>query len=769
MVTFAILSLVPLLTLFIYVNHEYKEKLKFEVAQSELLRLEGITNNINLNFEKINFTLGIISNDRAIQELVQISSPHNTGKNSKIKSLWSSQLKELFAQMAISYKEFNQIRILNKSGFEVLQVNQEKGLIFSIKKKYLQSVKDRNYFHEIINLKNDEIYYSPIEFNQELGKVDQDRSLIIRVGKKVYSKSTGDFIGVVIIDFDIKKMLKPLVMMNQSAKKMGRRLIVIDDIGNYLVHSNRENELGLFINKESEIDLNKDTKFTDLISGKRHMSGYNIQEGEFRVWHFVNLQSKGKKKFWVVLSLVDQDQVFSTILKTKKIFTYILILFCFIIIFISTVFSRIITSPIAILSKIADKISNDDYDVDFGDIKGFYEMNILANSFISMIKNLKIANSKISSVFETAVDGIAIISEDGVVQTANESFFRTFGYAKDEIIGKNIKKIMPRPFQDEHDQYLLNYKKTGVKKIIGIGREVKGKTKDGRSLDLYLSVSQFQLEEGVFYSGILKDISIEKKQARDIELRSIELEKINRDLEISNEQLEQFAYIASHDMLTPLRHITAYTQKINDKFRTYSDEASDKWFRYVDEGTLRMRKMIIDLLAFSKVGKGSLVIEVVNLNGIFTKISTQLEEDFKKNNTILKKCELPTVIGCEGLLFQLFQNLITNAVKFRKKDGSVNIIDVTMKEYADSVIVEISDNGIGIKKELRKRAFDIFKQFNSKSEYQGTGIGLSVCKKIATLHGGVITIGGEFGVGSIFTVRILKDATDRIRTYSGGE
>ncbi|MFK7772920.1 MAG: ATP-binding protein [Saprospiraceae bacterium] len=228
-----------------------------------------------------------------------------------------------------------------------------------------------------------------------------------------------------------------------------------------------------------------------------------------------------------------------------------------------------------------------------------------------------------------------------------------------------------------------------------------------------------------------------------------EVKRANEQLTQANEELKQFAYVASHDLKEPLRMIGSYTQIINRKFASDLDEDTQTFFHYVTDGVERMNSLLDGLLKYATVGRGAQELKVVDLNDTILICQANLRLLIGETKTKLEVGELPAILGIGSLLSQLFQNLISNAIKFRNKDTIPEII-VKSEEREDEYLLSIKDNGIGIKEEYKERIFVIFQRLHAKTDYEGTGIGLAICHKIMQRMGGKIWVESEYGKGSTF-------------------
>lgn len=265
--------------------------------------------------------------------------------------------------------------------------------------------------------------------------------------------------------------------------------------------------------------------------------------------------------------------------------------------------------------------------------------------------------------------------------------------------------------------------------------------------------------------NILDDYSEEKKLAEDtqkaviniLEDYSIEkagIEKINIRLRSSNKEIEQFAYIASHDLQEPLRTISNYVGMFSKQYKGKLDERADVFLNSIMSATGRMQALIKDLLDYSRIGKDEMKIPI-NCNLLLKDVLNDMAVTVSENNAEIHSDDLPEVAGYLSGLKSLFQNLISNALKF-KKAGVTPVITITSQSQEHKWLFTFKDNGIGIEEAYYEKLFIIFQRLHNKEEYPGTGIGLAQCNKIVEMHGGRIWVESELNVGSSFYFTIPK-------------
>ena len=250
---------------------------------------------------------------------------------------------------------------------------------------------------------------------------------------------------------------------------------------------------------------------------------------------------------------------------------------------------------------------------------------------------------------------------------------------------------------------------------------------------------------------IVTELTDHREARRQLEAQTDELARSNADL-------EQFAYVASHDLQEPLRKIVSFSQVLERRYRSQLDERADQYIDFIVDGGKRMQQLINDLLAFSRVGRKGAAREPVALGDVVAQAQASLSEAIADAGAEVRVGELPTVDGERMLLVAVFQNLIANAIKFRGEDPPV--VEIAAHDLGDEWEVTVTDNGIGIEEEFAERIFVIFQRLHSREAYEGTGIGLALVRKIVEYHGGHIRLDPAHRGGSRFTIILPKPAEE---------
>ncbi len=348
-----------------------------------------------------------------------------------------------------------------------------------------------------------------------------------------------------------------------------------------------------------------------------------------------------------------------------------------------------------------------------------------------------------NDAIESSINGIVFTDLKGNINYINHSLESMWDYCSDdEIIGRNIIELW------EGRKRCLQVLNEMKDKGSWIG-ELVAKKKNSDLFDVQLSSSIIKNKNGkpmlMMFSFI--DITENKQSER-------RLKQIMKELVRSNEELEQYAYIASHDLKEPLRTVISYLQLLEKRYKTKLDSAADEYIMYAVEGAKHMEQLIKDLLGYSQVGVNTREPQIVNSGIVLGRVLINLQDIINEADVIVTHDKMPEVYADDIQLGQVFQNLINNAIKFRKQTDPE--IHISVKERDSEWIFAVKDNGIGIKNEYKDKIFDIFKRLHIKDEYAGTGVGLSVCKRIIEYYGGQIWLESEFGYGTTFYFTIPK-------------
>jgi light-regulated signal transduction histidine kinase (bacteriophytochrome) len=261
-------------------------------------------------------------------------------------------------------------------------------------------------------------------------------------------------------------------------------------------------------------------------------------------------------------------------------------------------------------------------------------------------------------------------------------------------------------------------------------------------------LSPLESAEGILVTAAIRDISMRKKAEANL------LQKMD-ELNRSNEELDQFASIASHDLQEPLRMVASYTQLLSRRYSGKLDADADEFIAFAVDGASRMQRLIKDLLAYSRVGtKGKELLETSSEKALQQAL-INLRGAIEDSRAVVTYDSLPIVLADEMQLIQLFQNLIGNAVKYQSP-GIPKVHVSAVKNGGEKWMFSVQDNGLGIESQYFDKIFGMFQRLHKREEFVGTGIGLAICKKIVERHGGSITVESQSGQGSTFRFALAE-------------
>lgn len=356
----------------------------------------------------------------------------------------------------------------------------------------------------------------------------------------------------------------------------------------------------------------------------------------------------------------------------------------------------------------------------------------------------------IVDILESIGDAFFTLDKEFVVTYWNNIAETLLGVPKESILGQCLWDVFP---DAKTLPSYFNYTKVLNEKITVHFEDYY------EPVHKWFEISAYPSETGV--SVFFKDITERKiSNQKMIELNERLLSR-TRELSVSNAELEQFAYIASHDLQEPLRMITSFLTQLEKKYKNQLDEKAHQYIYFAVDGAKRMREIILDLLKYSRVGKLDLNKEQINLNEIIEDIKSLNAKIIKEKNAKFEIGHLPTIYAYKTPIYQIFQNLIDNALKYQKKD-TVPLIKISCEEHDTYWQFAVSDNGIGIEAEYFDKIFIIFQRLHAKDEYQGTGMGLAIVKKAVESLGGNISLESVVDKGSTFYFTILKNISDGI-------
>lgn len=394
----------------------------------------------------------------------------------------------------------------------------------------------------------------------------------------------------------------------------------------------------------------------------------------------------------------------------------------------------------------------------------------------------------LEAVIESAIDGIITIDSRGNILTFNKAAVELFGFQTDQVMGQNIKILMPEPYHSEHDKYLKNYLETRKPKIIGIGREVQGRRKNGEIFPLRLAVSEVILNDRIVFTGIVHDLSklkeaqnqvirLNEKLEEEVEKRTAELEiAINRLLD-SNKKLEfqenelqmalakerelnvlksRFVSMASHEFRTPLSTILSSASLISKYEELDQQEKRLKHVDRIKSAVNNLTGILNDFLSLSKLEEGGIQVfyEEIDIHELCLEINEELKVILKTGQAIRHSHEgIERIQTDKKILKNILFNILSNAIKY---SGEGQAIDCKTQVSPEQIIISVQDKGIGIPVNEQKYLFERFYRASNVENIQGTGLGLHIVLNYLQLLNGSISFESREFEGTTFKISILN-------------
>ncbi|RFB98141.1 PAS domain-containing sensor histidine kinase [Rhizobium leguminosarum bv. trifolii] len=388
---------------------------------------------------------------------------------------------------------------------------------------------------------------------------------------------------------------------------------------------------------------------------------------------------------------------------------------------------------------------------------------ILIFYFMRNNHNLETERVRFGALVRGTPDAVIVIDEGGTIRSYNPAAESMFGYSPQETIGRNIKMLMPEPYHSEHDGYLAHYRKTGEERIIGTTRMVSGRRKNGIVFPIDVSISAVATGDAKIFVGIVRDISERARQEERMKTTLAQLEAYTAELERSNHDLDEFAYIASHDLKEPLRGLHNHSRFLLEDYEDKLDDDGVRRLNRLVRLSQRMEKLVNDLLYFSRLGRQQLAVKRSDIGLIVKDVVATMELLLEERHAkVVIDGQLPDVVCDAPRLTEVFRNLITNAIKYNDKPAPLVSIGY-LERYVgkDGTVARnvffVRDNGKGIPQEFHEDIFRIFKRLEkSQDSDDGTGAGLTFVRKIIARHNGDIWLESEVGTGTTFYFTLGK-------------
>lgn len=357
------------------------------------------------------------------------------------------------------------------------------------------------------------------------------------------------------------------------------------------------------------------------------------------------------------------------------------------------------------------------------------------------ISDRKKLEARLASFIDSSPDALIIADQNGNIQMVNNQSEAIFGFTRHEMIGQKVEMLVPGDLRVIHTNHRMAFVKHPTKRPMGAGIELNAFRKDGRMVPVEISLSPIQTGDGMFIIAAIRDITERK-------------EKENKIKQL-NAELEAFTYSVSHDLRAPLRSIHSFATILKQDFASNLDNEGIRILDTVIRNAQRMGQLIDDLLNLSRTGRQELRVSEVNMNQLVRGIADELISHENARKIELTIDELINAKADLTMIGQVWINLISNALKYTSKK-EVAIIKIACKELEEEIHYSVSDNGAGFDERYSNKLFEVFQRLHSLQEFEGTGVGLALTKRIIKRHGGLIWASGQVDAGATFTFSLPK-------------
>jgi len=669
-------------------------------------------------------------------------------------ALWRDRLATIFEGMLEARPEYTRVRLISfgenglPDGREIVRVNRlPGGAIHRVPDSELQDKANRPFVIETRKLGAGEVYLSPIDFEQDQGRIVTPHIPAIRAATPVFDE-TGRKLGMVLINIDMGRIFTIV----RGPKVRGTDYFITNQDGDFLAHPDPARNFGF----ERGIRYRLQQDYPQMAgflkdSAARFTGTLDTPQGRtLAVAVKVNYNPANTSQFAIIGQTMDASELDASLLAVRNralaAAAFVLLAGLVAIAWLTRSLSR----PLRDISNMAVAVARGERQIDPGAaLQRRDEVGALARSFETMVQrveereqDLREAEARTSRVIDVMPEAILVTDRDGIIRRVNDRAITIFGYGRDELLGQPVELLIPERSRAGHPRQRETYAASPEIRPMGAGRDLYGRRKDGSEVPVEIALAPLgdqETDRQIVVS--VADITA-RKAAQDV------LRDTNEKLARSNQELMQFAYVASHDLQEPLRMVDSYMGLIERRYKGKLDSDADEFIGFAVDGARRMKRLINDLLAYSRVSNRPLKIGPVDVRLVLDDVLALYDAQIRESGATVELGTLPVIEGDAGQIERLFTNLVGNALKFRSDNPPR--ISVTAQRRGDLWEFAIADNGIGIDPEFNEKVFEIFSRLHSRERYEGTGIGLAACRRIVELHGGMIWVEPGGNGGSLF-------------------
>lgn len=674
-------------------------------------------------------------------------------------SMWRRRLETIFTSVMQRRPEYAQMRFIGvaNGGLELVRCNRRGEVIEPVPEAILQSKADQPYFREALSLAADGVRFSAVTDNVDNGVVEHGQPML-RVMAAVRDPD-GLLFGVMVINAHYDALLTGAL----SDAHARNDVYVVNDTGDF-IHRSPNGRLSDLVRGDADMATLPELTKAVLQNATGNSTQLTLADRQELILTRadVGFDAMNADRMARVVVVAPHERVLAGAYQTRDmalLLSALLLIASAALVF--TVTGQLLKPVRDISSRLRAFVPERtvlDLPVNRRD-----EIGDFARAFGDTLSRLESARhdqqmmlARMQAILDNTADAVVTFDEDGAITSFNKSAEAMFGFSASEALGRNVGMLMPVMAGNNHSGRVRNYLETAERPIIERVREEVARAKDGRQFPIELSIGAVNVDGQRLFSGIIRDISKRQEMERQLRRQSAALERSNRDL-------EDFAYIASHDLKEPLRAIHNHVQFLEEDHGEVLGEAGARRLDRMKLLCLRSDKLISDLLQFSRLSRAELEYDLVDLEEVVREVCDNLAEALEQSSACVEiVTPMPKLRGDRPRLVSLLHNLIVNGIKYN--DSREKRIEVGFQRgVSDGEAVRdayfVRDNGIGIEPKFKDSVFKIFKRLNSEKAYGvGTGAGLSFAKKIVERHGGVLWLESEPGCGTTFYFSLYEQS-----------
>ena len=613
------------------------------------------------------------------------------------------QIEQEFATFAAHKDIYEQIRLLDLNGQEVVRVNWQAGHPLAVPRRALQDKSDRPYVRASLALARGDIHVSPFDLNVEHGVIEQPLKPVIRFGTPVYDNH-GHKRGILVLNYQGQRLID---RVKAIAVQAGGQLWWLDAQGHWLLGPDAQSEWAFMYpdRKDRRFDVAHPVAWTSIQQGP--MQDQFLVGDELYTYAkltpraLLQVSSATKVPDWILVAYIGTSMLAA---KTENIRRDL-----------GIAFSVLLLLMAAISWAIA------------------YQ-NLSRKQAEARMRG---SEARFRAVAETANDAVITADHHGDIMYFNRAAERIFGYTSDEAVKQPLTVLMPERFRRDHKEGLQRFLATGEARVVGKTVELAGQRKDGVEFPMELSLATWKIGDEAYFTGLVRDIT-RRRQAEghirqlneDMRVRAVELEAVNKEL-------EAFSYSVSHDLRAPLRAIDGFSQVLLEDYAASLDVEGRGYLERVRVAAQRMGLLIDDLIKLSRVTRAELLMQEVDLSELAVDIAGELRAREPQRQVELTIEAGLNARGDARLLRIALENLFNNAWKFTQGRDSAHIV-FGRTQHNGLPAYFVQDDGVGFDVAYADKLFGVFQRLHDAREFPGTGIGLATVQRVIHKHGGHI-------------------------------